>query len=217
MSLPDAKAPALVAHDLACMRGDELIFDGLSLRAGAGEIWQIVGANGAGKTSLLKILAGLAPAAGGRLTWRGQEVTVGGEALREDLCYLGHLPGVTGFLSVSENLVYMLALGAGRPALGVADAIAAVGLTGLGDAAARRLSAGQRQRLALARFVALDCPLWIMDEPLTALDAAGRALVDALLVAHARRGGIAVVSTHHPLDVPPAYLRRFEFGGRPAP
>jgi heme exporter protein A len=216
VSLPDAKAPALVAHDLACMRGDELIFDGLSLRAGAGEIWQIVGANGAGKTSLLKILAGLAPAAGGRLTWRGQEVTVGGEALREDLCYLGHLPGVTGFLSVSENLVYMLALGAGRPALGVADAIAAVGLTGLGDAAARRLSAGQRQRLALARFVALDCPLWIMDEPLTALDAAGRALVDALLVAHARRGGIAVVSTHHPLDVPPQFLRRFEFGGRPA-
>ena len=78
------------------MRGDELIFDGLSLRAGAGEIWQIVGANGAGKTSLLKILAGLAPAAGGHLAWRGQEVQVGSEALREDLCYLGHLPGVTG-------------------------------------------------------------------------------------------------------------------------
>jgi heme exporter protein A len=214
---PDAKAPALVAQDLACMRGDELIFDGLSLRAGAGEIWQIVGANGAGKTSLLKILAGLAPAAGGHLAWRGQEVQVGSEALREDLCYLGHLPGVTGFLSVTENLAYMLALSAGRPALSVTDAIEAVGLTGLGDAAARRLSAGQRQRLALARFVALDCLVWIMDEPLTALDAAGRALVERLLAAHAQRGGVAVVSTHHPLDVPPQYLRRFEFGDRPAP
>jgi heme exporter protein A len=217
VSSPDANAPALVARGLACMRGDELIFDGLSLRAGPGEIWQIVGANGAGKTSLLKILAGLAPAAGGELRWRDQEVQVGSEALRADLCYLGHLPGVTGFLSVAENLVYMLALGAGRPALGVAEAIDAVGLAGLADAAARRLSAGQRQRLALARFVALDCPLWIMDEPLTALDAAGRALVEGLLVGHARRGGVAIVSTHHPLDVPAQHLRRFEFDARPAP
>jgi len=199
------------------MRGDELIFDGLSLRAGPGEIWQIVGANGAGKTSLLKILAGLAPAAGGRLLWRDQEIRVGSEALREDLCYLGHLPGVTGFLSVTENLAYMLALGAGRPGPGVAEAIEAVGLAGLADAAARRLSAGQRQRLALARFVALECPLWIMDEPLTALDAAGRALVERLLVGHARRGGVAVVSTHQPLDVPPQHLRRFEFGGGTTP
>jgi len=217
VSPPDANAPALVARDLACMRGDELIFDGLCLHAAAGEIWQIVGANGAGKTSLLKILAGLAPAAGGHLAWRGQEIQVGSEALREDLCYLGHLPGVTGFLSVTENLAYMLRLSAGRPALDVADAIDAVGLCGLGDAAARRLSAGQRQRLALARFVALDCPLWIMDEPLTALDAAGRALVERLLTAQAQRGGIAIVSTHHLLEVPPQFLRRYEFGASAAP
>jgi heme exporter protein A len=209
---PASDAPALVARDLVCLRGDEIIFENLSLTAGAGEVWQIVGANGAGKTSLLRILAGLAPAAGGSLEWRGQPVQVGAEALRAELCYLGHQPGVTGFLSVAENLDYLLRLSAGRPALPPAEAIAAVGLAGLEDAPARRLSAGQRQRLALARFAALDCPLWILDEPLTALDTAGRALVDRLLTAQATRGGIAIVSTHQPLDIPAGHLRRFEFG-----
>lgn len=194
------------------MRGDELIFEGLCLTATAGEIWQIVGANGAGKTSLLKILAGLAPAAGGSLTWRGTAVSVGAEALRQDLCYLGHLPGVTGYLGVAENLDYLARLSGATPVMRPAEALLAVGLAELGASPARRLSAGQRQRLALARFVLLASPLWIMDEPLTALDQAGRELVEQMLTDHARRGGLAVVSTHHPLAVPAAQLRRFEFG-----
>jgi heme exporter protein A len=209
---PGSSAPALLARDLACMRGDELIFDGLCLAASAGEIWQIVGANGAGKTSLLKILAGLAPAAGGSLRWRGVEIGVGAEALRQDLCYLGHLPGITGYLSVAENLDYLTRLSGATPVMRPAEALLAVGLAELGAAPARRLSAGQRQRLALARFVLLASPLWIMDEPLTALDQAGRELVEQMLTDHARRGGLAVVSTHHPLAVPAAHLRRFEFG-----
>ena len=201
----------LVARDLVCMRGDELIFDALSLHARGGEVWQVVGANGAGKTSLLRILAGLAPAADGEIHWRGRPLQVGSERLRRDLGYLGHLPGVTGFLSVRENLAYIARLAGCVPARGIDDALRAVGLVDLPDAPARRLSAGQRQRLALARFVLVAPPLWIMDEPVTALDSAGRELVDHLLDEHAARGGLAIVSTHHPLAVAPAHLRRFEF------
>lgn len=204
--------PALLARDLVCMRGDEQIFEGLSLTARGGEIWQIVGPNGAGKTSLLRILAGLAPAAGGELSWRDTPLQVGAETLRRDLCYLGHHPGVTGFLSVRENLAYAARLTGAAVTMSTDAALSAVGLGELLDAPARRLSAGQRQRLALARFVQFAAPLWIMDEPLTALDDAGRTLVERLLDAHALRGGLAIVSTHHPLAVSASALRRFEFG-----
>lgn len=206
--------PALVARDLLCIRGDEPVFDDLSFSAHGGEVWQIVGANGAGKTSLLRILAGLAPAAGGHLSWRDREVAAGDEHLRRDLTYLGHQPGVTGFLSVRENLVYALRLAGATPRMAVDEALAIVGLGDFPDASARRLSAGQRQRLALARFVAAATPLWIMDEPLTALDADGRALVERLLDAHAHAGGLAIVSTHHSLAIDAGRLRRFEFPAR---
>lgn len=203
--------PLLAATQLSCLRGDELVFEQLSLAAHAGEIWQIVGPNGAGKTSLLKILAGLASAAGGKLEWRGEQVVPGCEALRRELCYLGHLPGVTGFLSVAENLQFMADLAAQAPARSASEALVEVGLGDLLEAPARRLSAGQRQRLGLARFLMLATPLWILDEPLTALDAAGRELVDRMLSRHAAHGGIAIVSTHHALGVPADCLRRFEF------
>ncbi|MGE3774030.1 MAG: cytochrome c biogenesis heme-transporting ATPase CcmA [Gammaproteobacteria bacterium] len=205
---------ALVARDLLCIRGDEPVFEDLSFTARGGEIWQIVGANGAGKTSLLRVLAGLAPAAGGELFWRERAIAVGAESLRRDLSYLGHQAGITGFLSVRENLVYALRLAGAAPRLDVDAALAAVGLADHLAAPARRLSAGQRQRLALARFVASAKPLWIMDEPLTALDAAGRALVEHLLDAHARSGGLALVSTHQALAVDPARLHRYEFPTR---
>lgn len=208
--------PALLARDLVCMRGDEQIFDALNLRAAAGEVWQVVGPNGAGKTSLLRILAGLAPAAGGTVSWRDLPVSPGAEHLRRDLVYLGHLPGVTGFLSARENLDYAVRLTGSTPRVPAVEALAMVGLAGLAEAPARRLSAGQRQRLALARFVMLPGALWIMDEPLTALDGAGRELVEGLLDAHAGDGGVAIVSTHHPLALPPTRLHRFEFAsGRP--
>lgn len=206
-----AEPATLVARDLLCIRGDEPVFEQLSFTAQAGEIWQILGANGAGKTSLLRILAGLAPAAGGEVLWRRRPVTVGAEHLRRDLSYLGHVSGVTGYLSARENLAYALRLVGGDPDADLDAALAAVGLAGYLTTPAQRLSAGQRQRLALARFLAHRTPLWIMDEPLTALDAEGRALVASLLENHAQAGGLALVSTHHALDIDRARQRRFEF------
>ena len=139
---------------------------------------------------------------------------VGADHLRQELCYLGHLPGVTGYLSVAENLDYLARLSGCAWRMRPAEALLAVGLAELGDLPAQRLSAGQRQRLALARFILLDSPLWIMDEPLTALDRHGQQMVEQMLGDHARRGGVAIVSTHHALAVPAAHLRRYEFGAR---
>lgn len=207
---PDA---CLQAVRLCCIRGDRLIFDELDFTARAGEIWQVTGANGAGKTSLLRVLAGLSPPAAGSLRWCGQALPEARDQFQTDLLFLGHAPAVAGFLSAAENLQYACALSGHAPRVPLEDALRELGLPPTGDTPAQRLSAGQRQRLALARFVATPARLWIMDEPLTALDAAGRTLVEALLAAHAAAGGIAVVSTHQDLLLPPGVLRQFALAG----
>ena len=205
-SLPPAR---LCARALACIRGDYLVFHGLDFAASAGEVWQIEGANGVGKTSLLRLLAGLSTPAAGSVSWRAQPLPAARETLQRELLYLGHLPAVTGLLSAAENLDYLRRLSGASTHCSVAVALQRVGLPGNDPVPAQRLSAGQRQRLALARFVLLQAPLWIMDEPLTALDELGRAAVAQLLVEHAGRGGIAVVCTHQALTLPPGLLHSF--------
>ena len=209
MTLTDAR---LTATQLTCIRGDQLVFENLALDVGPGELWQVTGANGAGKTSLLRLLAGLSPPAGGEVRWRGVPLPASRAELQADLVFLGHLPGITGFLTASENLAVARAL-LGRPAsLSIAEALSRAGLREKASVPAARLSAGQRQRLALARFLLADAALWLLDEPFTALDEAGRAFAETLLREHAERGGMAVVSTHHALQVPAAHLRRLELG-----
>ena len=204
---------ALAAHGLACVRGDHLIFENLDFAASAGELWQITGPNGAGKTSLLRLLAGLAQPAAGTVRWRGAPLPTGRDALHADLQFLGHLPGVSGALSASENLQHARQLAAVPTALPIDAALMAMGLADKHDVPAYRLSAGQRQRLALARFLLAKATLWIMDEPFTALDDAGRRQAERLLLQHVAEGGIAVVSTHHALDIPATHLRRLELAG----
>ena len=203
----------LTASRLTCIRSDQLIFENLSLDVSPGELWQVTGPNGAGKTSLLRLLAGLSPAAGGDLSWRGVPLPEGRAQLQEELAFLGHLPGVTGFLTVRENLAVARALMGKPSAMTLPDAMTRAGLQAKAEVPAARLSAGQRQRLALARFLLVDAPLWILDEPFTALDEAGRAFAESLFMDHVARGGMAVVSTHHPLRVPAAHLRQLALAG----
>ena len=211
---PAAATPAcLQALGLCCIRADRLIFDALDFTARAGEVWQVTGANGAGKTSLLRLLAGLGAPAGGTLHWCGEPLPEGRDRYQSELLFLGHAPAVASFLSARENLLHACALGARSPRMPVTAALARVGLPPHDDAPAQRLSAGQRQRLALARFAMVPARLWIMDEPLTALDVAGRELVEALLAEHAAAGGIAVVSTHQGLQLPTGVLHQFELPG----
>lgn len=203
----------LVASDLTCIRGDQLIFENLSLCAGPGELWQVTGPNGAGKTSLLRVLAGLVPAAAGELQWRGTALPEGRAQLQAELAFLGHLPGITGFLTASENLRVARALAGTPTTMPLADALARAGLQAKADVPAARLSAGQRQRLALARFLLADALLWILDEPFTALDEAGRGFAEDLLLEHLARGGLAVVSTHQALRIPAEHLRQLTLAG----
>ncbi len=201
---------ALSALDLECVRGDELVFSNLSFALNDGEILQVLGENGSGKTSLLRILSGLSAASSGELLWRAQPLSADPADWQSQLHYLSHAGGVTGALTVAENLRYASAL-ADRGALNsLEDALARVGLWHLRDVLTSRLSAGQRQRVALARLVLIPATVWLLDEPLTALDRAGKVLLETLLTEHALTGGLALVATHQALTITRAPLRTLQ-------
>lgn len=222
-------APVLSALDLRCRRGGRLVLAGLNFELRPGELLELRGANGSGKTTLLRLLAGLAPLTGGTLAWGGQVLRPGDAAHARRVAYLGHLNGLSADLTATENLRFARQLddplGAGGQALlpalvdGPSPAIAlqAWGLAAQAQLPVGRLSQGQRRRLALARVWMARRPLWLLDEPCAALDAAGERLFDERLTAHLRAGGSAVVATHRALDVPAALLRRLDLDSLPRP
>ena len=185
--------------DLSCSRGDRELFAGLAVRIGAGEVVQISGPNGSGKTTLLRVLCGLQAAAGGHIRWRGVPVPPGDPDLRAGVQYIGHAGGVKLDLTPRENIEVAVALGAGPTGVTPDAALARLGIGASQDAPLRALSAGQRQRVALARLLTCRCALWILDEPFTALDGRGVAIVDSMLRAHTEDGGAAVITSHHPV------------------
>lgn len=180
----------LQADNLSCNRGGREVFGGLSFSVAAGEALIVTGHNGAGKSSLLRMIAGLVRLAGGTLTLHGGggELTIG-----EQAHYLGHLDAVKPGLSVSENLAFWTEyLGGGTVQAG----LDAVGLSALAAIPAGYLSAGQRRRLALARLVAAQRPLWLLDEPTTALDAQAQTRLAELMRGHLSGGGLLIAATH---------------------
>lgn len=199
----------LETQDLECTRGQRVLFAHLNLRVQSGQGLYIAGANGAGKTSLLRLLCGLLAPSAGQVLWQGVPLAQQREALGRDLTYIGHLNGVKDELTVTENLHFAVAL-AGHAASG-AQLRHALETLGLGARAAlptRVLSQGQKRRLALARLLlAREAPLWILDEPFTALDAAGVAVLRELIEAHLARSGIVVLTTHQEVTLPPSVQR----------
>ena len=207
---------ALKVTNLECIRGDAVVFSGLCFELQAGEILQVTGGNGSGKTSLLRILSGLARATAGTIEWHGADIDGDRAAWQAAVSYLGHLNGTTGALSARENLNFTLAL-VGRPPAALDTILYRVGLAQLADTPAARLSAGQRQRIALARLIQSDAPIWILDEPLTALDGSAKRLIEDLLTDHAATQGLAVVSTHQPLTVAGRTLRQLDLSAAGGP
>jgi len=189
----------LEAAELECERGARRLFHGISFAVTAGELLRVAGANGSGKTSLLRILCGLASPSAGVVRWKGQPIGELREEYARELVYIGHAPAVKDDLTPSENLAITCRL-AGRPA-GPAALRAALGQLGVPELPVRKLSQGQRRRAALARLWVSDAPLWLLDEPYAALDADGMEALNGRIGSHAAAGGAVVYTTHQEVGI----------------
>ena len=201
-------AALLDCRGLAFARNEEPVFGPLDFALHPGEALQVHGGNGRGKTTLLRVLAGLLPASAGEVHFEGRAVDR--DHLARGCAFLGHQHGHKGELSTLENLEFANALQGGGG--DVAQALANVGLAGYEDTLARRMSAGQNKRLALARLSLSPAKLWLLDEPYANLDLGGIALVNALLGKHIAHGGAALLTTHGAYAAPPVPVRTLELG-----
>lgn len=207
--MPEAEPSVLLqAADLTVWRGDYPLFESVSLHIAAGEILQIEGNNGAGKTTLLKVLCGLVLADEGDVSWRGESCRRNATAFHLETLYLGHKPGLKQELSAIENLRSLVGL---RTVLADDSADAALDVRILAaleylqvaeraELPCNVLSAGQRRRVALARLLLSDARLWILDEPMTALDQEGRDRVQSMMQQHLAQQGAIIYTTHQPLQ-----------------
>jgi heme exporter protein A len=199
-----ARLMRLMGHDLGCIRGGREVFIGVNFAVAGGEALAVTGRNGAGKTTLLRLIAGLLEVAQGRLELTGGEAD---STLAEQAHYLGHRDALKPALSVRENLEFWYAFLGDRDAptastiSATASALETVGLGALSGLPAAYLSAGQRRRLAIARLVAAPRPIWLLDEPTAALDAASQQRLAELMRSHLAGGGMIVAATHGPLGL----------------
>jgi|JI8StandDraft_1071087.scaffolds.fasta_scaffold09816_6 heme exporter protein A len=193
--MPDTDSPALILDDLMVMRGDVALCGALNMAVHAGEIWHIVGPNGTGKTTLLMMLAGLLPIQQGRLHWQGRA------AQEWSTLYVGHLSGLNSSLSVLQNLQFLANLSQQNTRIShIDDALMQVGLAGYEDVPVARLSSGQKRRVGLARLWLDPVPaLWLLDEPLTALDVAMVERLNTRITQHAAQGGRVMLTSHQPV------------------
>ena len=194
--------------DLECVRGERSLFSGLGFRLEAGELLYLQGKNGAGKTSLLRMLIGLLPPEAGEIRWNGEPIRALADEYRADLCYLGHLNAIKEELTPLENLLAAARLADDNLSEDDAlDALEQVGLAGREDLACKYLSQGQKRRVALARLVVNRRPLWVLDEPFVALDVTAVDWLAGIISAHLQRGGLAVMTTHQPVNIPAGAIK----------
>lgn len=205
--MPTPLQPLISADKLTCIREDRILFEEQDVAVHAGDIVQIEGPNGAGKTSLLRILAGLSSPYEGDVFYNETKITENRELFHQNLLYLGHLLGVKGELTAEENLAFNLAMHS-LDDTKAEEALAEVNLLGFEDAMASHLSAGQHRRIALARLWQSKAPIWILDEPFTAIDKMGVRKLEALFQAHAESGGCVILTTHQDLSIPTELVKK---------
>ncbi len=192
----------LEVSNLACSRGDHQLFSGLSFKLRPGQIMQVQGENGSGKTSLLRALCGFMMPAEGKITWHGTDIRNLDEAYYAEVLYLGHLNAIKDDLSALENL--RISAGLSGTELSENEALTALRSMGLKRREllpTKVLSQGQKRRVALARLLVSGAALWILDEPLAALDVGAVLLIQELVADHLRRQGMVIFTTHQPLEI----------------
>ncbi|MDR0234346.1 MAG: cytochrome c biogenesis heme-transporting ATPase CcmA [Zoogloeaceae bacterium] len=198
----------LEAIQIECQRGDARLFHGMDFCLKGGELLFLQGKNGAGKTSLLRILCGLSLPVSGEIRWRNENIRQMGERFREELCYLGYQNAIKEDLTPLENLMVSTRLhDRDLDEDAALNALEQVGLSGRVELACRYLSQGQKRRVALSRLASETRPLWILDEPFVALDAQANAWLSNVIGAHVQRGGLVVLTSHQAIDIPAAQIR----------
>lgn len=193
-------AELLSGHSLCLIRGDRCLFKDVAFALNPGELLFVAGANGSGKTSLLRAIAGLLDLESGELRWNGQPVQQNRQQFRASMAWFAHRVGFKGDLSATQNLRFEAGLRAFRSS-NIADVLQRVGVARGSSLPVRALSAGQQRRVGLARLVLADAPLWMMDEPFTNLDTDGQALVRELISEHLANGGACAVASHQPISI----------------
>lgn len=193
----------LQVNNLSCVREDRTLFEHLSFTVAPGDLLQIEGPNGVGKTSLLRLLTGLSQPFAGEVCWNGENIRHCRDEYHANLLYLGHHAGVKAALTPFENLKFYQQLHHPQPQdSDLWQILARVGLAGFEENPTGQLSAGQQRRVALARLWLCDKPsLWILDEPFTAIDKQGVKVLEQLFLAHAERGGMVILTTHQDLTL----------------
>mgnify|MGYP001826932992 FL=1 len=210
-TMPDT-ASLLTTENLECTRDDRLLFNGLSFSLDSGEVLQIEGPNGSGKTSLLRILSGLRRADEGSVRWQGDDIRHARDNYYANMVYIGHLPCIKNDLTTLENIRVLLdTRSQSVSSKNIEAALARVGLAGFEDVAGKALSSGQRRRVLLAFLLLADAKLWILDEPLTALDVKGVDLMESMILEHRDNGGSVIFTTHHGMQLP-CEMKRVDLG-----
>ncbi len=200
-SVKQETKPSLEARNLECIRNDRVLFSNLGFSVHPGEVMQIEGHNGSGKTSLLRILCGLSLPNEGEVLWCGQSIDDVRYEYLSRLTYLGHHNGVKAELTPLENLAFARAISAPEKDADPEPILAALSLRGFEDVPCRTLSAGQNRRVGLARLLETRSLIWVLDEPFTALDRKGMRVVENIFEEHVTAGGMIVTTTHHPLNM----------------
>jgi heme exporter protein A len=205
----------LQAVGLSCRRGERRLFSDLTVKVEPGTVLAVVGENGSGKTSLLRIFSSLLPPEQGSVLWEGQDIQQLKELYAGQLTYLGHLNGIKDDLTPLENLMSAMSLaGESCSNNGAKEALEAIGLKRpIHHLPSKVLSQGQKRRVALARLWLSTRPLWLLDEPFTSLDAASTDVVTQRLLAHLQRGGLAVLVTHQEIALPAERVQRLRLAG----
>lgn len=201
----------LSAHDVSCERDDRILFENLTLSVKKGDLIQLVGPNGAGKTTLLRLMAGLNQDFTGEVRWAGENIKSCFHDYARQRLYIGHLSAIKKVLTPLENLRWFVSSWPEVKEDDLWRALEEVTLAGYEDVPCQQLSAGQQRRVALARLLVTPTPLWILDEPFTALDKEGVAWLEQKLAEHVEKGGSVLITSHHALSDIPA-LRQIELG-----